>query len=89
MTNGESGKEVRYVDIFMRSYLACSRDAWIFQKVIISELNQKNQEKMKKTFVVRCAETNTSIPYENYEKAKFAYDVLKEYNYTPTMEDKE
>lgn len=43
---------------------------------------------MKHTFVVRCAETNISIPYENYEKAKFACDVLKEYNYTPIMEEK-
>lgn len=50
-------------------------------------LLQGGQE-MKCTFVVRCAETNTSIPYENYEKAKFAYDVLKEYNYTPIMEVK-
>lgn len=40
-----------------------------------------------KKWKVTCIKTSVAMEYDNYEKAKFAFDVLREYNYPATIKE--
>lgn len=40
-----------------------------------------------KKWIVTDIETGVVMEYDNYEEAKFAYDVLREYNYPASIKE--